>query len=121
MFVNSLNLPWQHNSKLRLTRFGLDQQLPAMAVGDNVMANVQSQPRSLPGSFGGEERLENAGLDFHGNSWSIVANLDDHALIFLIGSYFYFSLAVHRIDGIVDDVGPYLVELTGISFDARQV
>ena len=49
-------------------------------------------------------------LDFRRDSWTVIADLDYHAIVILVGTNSQLTLSTHRIDRIVDDVGPDLVE-----------
>ena len=92
-----------------------------VAVGDNIMGNMQTQACALPGCFCGKERLEDTRLNIGWNSGSIIRDLNNDMLIFLGCFDSDLTFAMHRVHGVVDDVRPYLVELAGIRFDAGHI
>jgi hypothetical protein len=51
-------------------------------------------------------------LDLGRNPRPVVADLNDYTAVFAIGSKPKLALPAHRIDGIIDDVGPNLIKLT---------
>ena len=72
---------------------------------------VQAQSGSLPYSFGREERFEDVRLDLRRNSRAVVADLNYGAGIIAIGSNSELALSAHGVNGIVNNVGPDLIEL----------
>src|SRR6202789_1330372 len=90
---------------------GLRTQLNISAVLlNNALDRVEAQARAFPNSFGREKRFEDVGLYLFRNSWTVVANLDYYATVIAIGSDAKFALAVHRVNRVIDNVGPDLVE-----------
>src|SRR5271157_1258727 len=73
---------------------------------------VQTQSCALAYSLGGEEGFENAGLDVGRNSRTGVADLHYNTTVIAIGSNSKVAGSVHGVDGVVDDVGPDLIEFT---------
>src|SRR5258708_14191102 len=67
-------------------------------------------PPPISNSLCCKERLEDVGLHLGRNSWSVIANLNYNATVVAVGSNSQLSFSAHGIDGIVDDVGPHLVE-----------
>src|SRR5208282_1959583 len=78
----------------------------------NALHRVQTQPSSLPDSFGCEEWLKDVRLDLGRNSGTVIADLDHDAIVLAIRSDSQFALSAHGIDGVIDNVGPDLIELT---------
>src|ERR1700676_4793527 len=76
----------------------------------DALDGIETQSGSLADSLGSEERLENVGLNFRGNAGTVVADLDNSAIILAKGSYSQLACSTHCVDGVVDDVGPDLVE-----------
>ena len=77
----------------------------------NPLNSIQTEPCTLPNSFGCEKRLEDMRLHFVWNSRTVVGNLNHNATVLLVGSDAQLSLSVHCINRVIDKVGPYLVEL----------
>ena len=88
---------------------------------ENVVRNVETQPRANARRFGRKERFKNALLNFFRNARTIVRDFDDDASFSLIRFDFQFTLALHRIARIIDEIRPHLVQLTAVRFDARQI
>ena len=74
----------------------------------------------MPDTFGGEEWLEDMGLHFRRDAWPVIADLDQYPIQFARGADAQFTLAVHSVDSIVDEVGPDLVQLAAVRADLRQ-
>ncbi len=77
----------------------------------NSLNGVESQPGAFSDSLGGEERFEDVRLYIGRNPRTVVGDLNHHAIILAIGSNSKFAFAAHRVNGIVDDVGPNLIQL----------
>src|SRR5579863_7452920 len=89
---------------------GRDLNGPPVLLHDS-LNRVEAKPCALPNSFGGEERFKDMRLDLRRNSRTVVADLNNSATVFAIGSHAKFASAPHRIDGVIDDVGPNLIQL----------
>src|SRR4029079_16296394 len=70
--------------------------------------------------FGGEERFEQTRRDLRRNADTEVYNLDDHLAIFQARADTDFPGAVDRMNRVVDEIGPDLIEFAPVSHDARQ-
>src|SRR5215210_1671301 len=92
-----------------------------MTIGDNVMRDMQSQSCTMPGCLGGKKRFKDARLDVWWDPRSIIHDLDDHLVILRIRSNLDFPFPIQRVDGIVNDVRPYLVEFAGVCLDPREI
>src|SRR4051812_21535241 len=73
-------------------------------------SGIQSQPRSLANAFGGEKWFKDVWQDFIRNPGTVVRNLHHYACVFTIGAEAKLTLATHRVNRIVDNVGPDLVQ-----------
>ena len=104
-----------------LAGLGLDAEIAVVTADHDPVADVQAQSRALPDLLGREERIEDAALEFGRDSRSGVTDLDQHTIPVPAGADGQRALAVHGIDGVVDDVGPYLVELAALGADLGQV
>src|SRR5215470_13889471 len=60
--------------------------------------------------LGCEERIENPTLNLLRNARSVVFNLDNDPPVLSARADGDFALAVHRIDGVVDQICPHLVK-----------
>src|SRR5215467_9276083 len=77
----------------------------------NALRRVQAKPGALAHSFGGKERLKDMRQDFLWNSRPVIGYLHYHAGVIAIRADTKLSLAAHGVNGIVNNVGPDLVEL----------
>src|SRR5438093_11761529 len=77
----------------------------------NSQSRVESEPCTLADFLGGKERLKDVRLNGGGNARTIVGDLNHHAIVFAIGPHPKFAFAAHRVNGVVDNVGPHLIQL----------
>ncbi len=49
-------------------------------------------------------------LNFRRNAWTVVADLHDHAIVLAISAHAKFAFAAHRVDRVVDQVRPNLIQ-----------
>src|ERR1039458_7218345 len=82
--------------------------------------STSRRSRSRPDTLVSEELLENMGLDFRRDARSVVADFDQQAIQLAGGADAQFALALHGVDGVVDQVGPDLVQLAAARADLRQ-
>src|ERR1700693_4621340 len=76
----------------------------------DALHRVEAKPGSLPDSLGGEEWFEYVGLNFRGNSWTVVADLDHNTIVLAKGSHAQLAFTPHGVNGVIDDGGPHLIE-----------
>src|SRR3984893_19267627 len=95
--------------KTCVTRFRIDLNI-APVFFHNALHRVEAQPCSLPYSLGCEEWFKDVCLNLWRNAWTVVADLHHDATVVLIGSHSKLAFSAHGVDGIVDDVGPNLIE-----------
>src|SRR5260370_41210612 len=95
--------------KTCVTRFRIDVNIAPVFFHD-ALPRVEGQPGSLAYSHGGEKWFKDVRLNLGRNPWTVVANLYHNTTVVLIGSHPKLASSAHGIDGIVDDVGPDLIE-----------
>src|SRR6185437_3274820 len=100
----------QPDLKTRVTWFRSDLNISAMLL-HNPLNCVQPESGPLSNALSCEKRFEDVGLHVRWNSRAIISNLNHNASVVAIGAHPKLALAVHRIDRVIDDVGPDLVEL----------
>src|SRR6266478_6077463 len=98
------------NLKTCVTRLRIDLNITPVFFHDP-LHRVEAQSSSLPYSLGCEERFKDVCLNLGRNAWTVIANLHHDATVVLIGSYPKLAFSAHCIDGVIDDIGPYLIEL----------
>ena len=55
------------------------------------------------------------GLYLRRNSWTVIADFNDNIAIFTVNAEPQFSLTAHRVDSVLDNVGPDLIQF--IAYD----
>src|SRR5580704_16231217 len=96
--------------KTRIARHGLygDQALDFL---DDAVSDVEAETGSFTDSLGGEKWLEDFRLDFLGNSRAVVGNFDQHIVVVAHRANTKFATVFHDVGGVVDQIGPHLVQL----------
>src|SRR5215211_2639648 len=97
-----------------------DGQVAAVPPDHDPVGDVQAEPGALADRLGGEERFEDALAQLFGDARAGVANLEPHPVAVHGGAYGERAVTVHGLDGVVDQIGPYLVQLAGVDGDLRQ-
>src|SRR5580700_7822560 len=92
-----------------------------MMFADDAHDGVEAETGAFANFFCGEKGVEDAGLNFGGNAGTVIANFDDGIVEFARGVDSEFTFAIHGIDGVVNEVGPDLIEFAAIATNARQV
>src|SRR5262245_33362533 len=100
-------------------RAGFNFNFTAMTVADDAIANDQSETRAGAYRFGREKRLEHARLDLRGNARAVVHDLYDYLIVLQRSANTDFPFPIYSRDGVVDEIGPHLIEFATVSHDAR--
>src|SRR5216683_6065892 len=103
-----------------LAGFGLELDFTAVAIGDNAMADNQSQTGAGTDRLSGKKRLENPGLDFGRDTAPIIHDFHDYLIVFDASADADLARALNGIDRVVDEIGPDLIEFAAIGHDARR-
>ena len=100
----------QQDDEPGVAGLGLHPQIAVVLLDDDPAGQIQPEPGALAERLGGEERVEDAADDVLGDARSVVADLDaDHLFVLALRAHRQRAVAVHRLDRVVDDVGPHLV------------
>src|SRR5208283_6212426 len=99
----------QPHLKTRISGLGTNLNVAAVLFHD-ALHRVEAESRPLTYALGREKRLKNVRQDLRRNSGAVVADFHDHAIVLTIGAHAQLAFSSHRVDGIVDQVGPNLVE-----------
>src|ERR1700676_4134262 len=99
---------WQPDLKTRVAGLGINLNIAPMLL-HNSLDSVQSEARAFPHSFGREKRLKNMSLHLGRDSWTVISHLNYHAAVIAVSSDPKLAFSVHRVDGVIDNVGPNLV------------
>src|SRR5271166_3415973 len=76
----------------------------------DALRSIEAEARSLSDSLSREERLEDVLLNVRWNTRAVVADFHHHPSILAISANSQLAFAIHRIDGVVDDVRPNLIQ-----------
>src|SRR3954465_7744838 len=102
---------WQPDLEACVAGFGAHLNV-ATVFSHDAFHGVEAEARALAHPFGGEERLADVRQNLRRNSWAVICDLNYHAGGILLSARREFSLARHGINGIIDEVCPYLAQLT---------
>src|SRR5277367_5713757 len=81
---------------------------------------IEAHPGAFADAFGGIKRFKDVRLHRLRNAGTVVDDLDEHAVQLSRGPDGQLALAAHRINGVVDKIGPDLVQLTAMRVDPGQ-
>jgi hypothetical protein len=87
---------------------------------DDVVGDVQTQARAMTRRFGGKEGVKDFRLNGLRDAGAVVLDLDHDPLSFGARADHDLALALDRINRIVNDVRPNLIEFAAIGHDLRQ-
>src|SRR5205814_6174919 len=109
----------QADFKAGLAGAGFKFNFTAMTVADDAVTDDQSQTGTGADAFGGEKWLEDARLEVRRNASTVVHDLDDQLIVFQESADANLTGTIDRIDRIINQIGPDLIEFASISHDAR--
>ena len=92
-----------------------------MVANDDALGDVEPEAGALPDGLGGEEGVEDARLQLVGYPRPVVADLDAHTLALPARAQRDPPVGTERIDRVVDQVRPNLVQLRARCLDAWQL
>src|ERR1700722_4203955 len=76
------------------------------------LCRIQPESSSFSNPFRGEEWLKDMGSDFRCDARTVIANFYDNKVILAEGSYPQLTLPCHGVHGVLNKIGPDLIELT---------
>lgn len=80
-----------------------------MPLSDDLMGQAQTQSRSLAGSLGGDEGIEDGFDDLRGCSWTVIDDLDNDLGPDSLGRDDDGASTLERFGGVSEQIGPHLV------------
>src|SRR5690606_496438 len=99
---------------------GVDGDLPAVPVDDDLMGEVETQTHPLARGLGRHEGIEDTIDEIGGDPRTVVAYLHGEPAVTSGDRYRERPGPLHGLGGIGDQVGPDLIELTRMTDDDRQ-
>lgn len=76
---------------------------------DDSLHGIESQARALAHTFRREERFKDVSLNLGRDAGAIISDLNYYATIVAVGSHSKRAGTAHRVDGVIDEVGPDLI------------
>src|SRR5215470_379611 len=99
---------------------GLDADLAAHIL-DDAVHDIESEAGAFADFLGSEKRFKNTGLDIRGNSRAVVGDFDEDKVVLVRGTDGQVAVAVHGVGGVVDQVGPDLIEFVAAGHDFGKI
>jgi len=84
------------------------------------VGNIEAQARPLADRLGGEERLKQPRLNLRRDTRTAVSELDQRVVALTARGNDKVATALHGVDRIVDNIGPYLIELAAVRLKTGQ-
>jgi hypothetical protein len=117
--IQRLTVNGKPDFKTCFAGLGLELDFTAVSVGHYAIADNQSKASAWPNRFCRKERLKQVGLNVNGNAGTVVHEFNGQLIALAVSSNTDLAGAVDGINRVVNEIGPYLVEFTGVSHDAR--
>src|SRR5215472_17816013 len=99
---------------------GFDTDLAAHILNDAVH-DIEPKPGALADSLGGEKRFKNTGLDIRWNSRPVVGDFDEDKIVLARGTDGQVAVAVHGVGGVINQIGPDLIEFAAAGHDFGKI
>ena len=95
-------------------------QLSVVAIGHDAIADDQPESGPLPDALGRKKRFKEVFSHVLRNARPVVVDLHQNVVIVASRANSDLSLAVDRVDRIVDEIRPHLVELVAVGRNVRE-
>src|SRR6266436_4209776 len=92
----------------------------AADIFDDAVNDVKAKPRAFADALCSEKGIEDARFDFGRNARPIVGNFDENEIVFADDANLEFAVAVHRVSGVVNQVGPDLIQFAATGHNLGQ-
>src|SRR5581483_5790947 len=112
---------WQCDFEAGVSRTRFNGEASVMFENDDVVGDMQTQARAESDGLGRKERVKNARLNIGRNARTRIANLNTHVVGFAVGAERKFAFAFHRVNRIVNDIRPDLIQIAGVRFNLGEV
>ena len=114
-----LSIQRQADFETRFAGLGFEFNFSSVTIADYAIAYDESKPSAGPDGLGREKRLEEMRLQIRRNAGAVIHDFNDKLVVFEAGANADFSRAVNRVNGVVDEIGPNLIEFAAVSHDGR--
>jgi hypothetical protein len=104
----------QANLEAGVTGLGLEADISFMVASDYAAGDVQTKTGALSYFLGCEKGFEDVRMHLFGNAWAVVGDLHEQPAWLLGCAYPDAARSIHRVDGVVYQVRPNLVELAAV-------
>src|SRR6516164_3362512 len=105
---------WDADAQHRFAWLGVDRDRAAVALYDDALCDVETKTGAFAHVLGCVEGLERAGRHLRWHAWAGITDLDEDIVSLGPSRQAKRACPVHRVDGVVNEVGPHLVKLTGV-------
>ncbi len=93
----------------------------AAVFADDALDGVEAEAGAVADALGGEEGFEDVGLNVLGNAGAVVDDFHQNVIAFVGDADAQFALIFHGVGGVVDKVGPDLIEFAAVGGDFGDV
>src|SRR5258708_29252631 len=92
----------------------------AADIFDDAVNHVKAKPRAFADALCSEKGIEDARFDFGRNARPIVGNFHENEIVFADDANPEFAVAVHGVGGVVNQVGPDLIQFAATGHNLGQ-
>src|SRR5208282_2577414 len=115
-----LGLNGDANLKASVAGDGGDTNLATDAF-DDPADDIETKTGAFANTLGGEKRIEDAGDLFGRNPRAVIGNFHEDEIIFASGANGELAAAFHGVGGVVDEIGPDLIEFAAAGHDFGKI
>src|SRR5277367_4397400 len=113
-------LDWNANLKASVAGSGRNTDLTADIL-DDAVDDIETEACAFANPFGSEEGIKDAPERFRRNARTVVGNFDENVVVFAGGVDSELAAFFHSVGGVVDDIGPDLIEFAAAGHDLGQI
>jgi hypothetical protein len=117
--ISGFPIHWQPNFEACFAGPGFKFNFTAMTVAHDAIADDQAKTSAGADGLRREEWFEEMRLHVSRNSGAIVHNFNNDLIILQTRADADLSCAVHGVNGVVDEIGPDLIQFAAVGRDAR--
>src|SRR6266404_6363939 len=118
--MNSRLFDRQANDKSGVSWPGFQVYSAVMLLHD-FNGRIQSEAGAVAYTLCRKEGIEDPGLNFRWDARPVIPYFHDNRIELTADLDSQFAASIHRIDSVVDQVGPHLIQCAAVSADTRQL